>query len=467
MYRPGILKNIFHKSRRTLAKKWFNIIKPYTIGITGSMGKTYTSNILSKLLPEAVVTNLNLDTTFNIPITALKLKPENKLAIFEMGIDRINEMSEHLEIIRPNIAIVTGITSVHTDKEHLGSFENLVLEKQKIVECLSEDDYAILNFDDENVRAMARATKAKVLFFGSDRKFCRIFFDSSKTEITLAGSHFEASLKNANRELPIKLDTKFIGSQFIYNLMASFLAYEIIKNKAGLAVEEIIDTFSEIISTIEPLKGRMSLEKAGTNTILNDSLRSNMISLIFGLKTFSEIKLFTKCRKILVLGEMGEIGETEKEKHAEAGRLIAGLTGLSGLAESGKPAEPGRLSGPADSDCKENPGLAGRSGGFDLFIGIGPLMQIAIESAILAGFPRENTFSADNALEAGKLLKEKLNETDIIYLKGSLLRHLERVTMILNNEKVECTAVSCPFYNSCRKCKYRMSGYPPNNKYPN
>ena len=421
MHNPGTLKNIFHNTRRILAKKWFSYVRPYTIGITGSMGKTYTTYILSNLFKEAVVTDLNLDTLYNIPITALKLKKDTKLSVLEYGIDQIGEMDKHLQIAKPNIAIVTGITGVHTDTEHLGSLENLIKEKRKLIECLGTNDYAILNYDDESVRKMAQFTKANVIFFGSNPEKCSVIFDNKKTTISITGTNFV--IKDQEKNIRIKLRTKLYGTLFVYNLMASYIVYKLINLKKSSFKISLIKHFQDLISDIPPLKGRMSFENVAGFDILDDSLRSNPLSIMNGLETFDQLELNPDQRKIIVLGEMGELGTTEIVEHQNLGKYIA------------------------------------KNNKFDLYIGIGPLQEISIKTAIENGFNKNILVYTENTLEAGLVLKTKLQKGDVIYLKGSLLRHMERILMIINQEQVYCDIVSCPFYNSCRVCKFRNSGY--------
>jgi len=421
MHKTDPLKRLFHHTRRFAAKKWFNYIRPYTIGITGSMGKTYTTYILSKLYKNAIVTDLNLDTIYNIPITALKLTKNSKLAIFEYGIDQVGEMNKHLQIAKPNVVIVTGITGVHTDSEHLGSLENLIAEKRKLVECLKEDDYAILNYDDENVRNMATHTKAKVVFFGSDPSKCAITFNPQETKLSLNGTTFEVT--DQEEGLTFKLKTKLFGTQFVYNLMAAYLTYKLIESRNESYKVVIIWQFEDIISKIQPLKGRMSFDKIAGYEVLDDSLRSNPSSIKNGLETFTQIELNPEQRKILVLGEMGELGSSETEEHELLGKYISKMNQ------------------------------------FEYYIGIGPLQELSINSAVKNGLNKDKTFYAKNAIEAGLALKQYLEKGDVIYLKGSLLRHMERIIMTISQEGVNCDVVSCPLYNSCRVCKFRYSKY--------
>ena len=99
-YRPNLFKTILHKSRRAMASLWLSFQPVLQIAITGSQGKTNTTQIISKITQEkgsTVVTDLNLDTIYNVPITALKVTPWTKYAVFELGIDKPGEMDTHLQ----------------------------------------------------------------------------------------------------------------------------------------------------------------------------------------------------------------------------------------------------------------------------------------------------------------------------------------------------------------------------------
>jgi len=225
-YQPNFFKKFFHNSRRLLAKNWLSLQSATQIAITGSQGKTNTSQLIAKaLLPlgATVVTDLNLDTIYNVPITALKVAPWTKFAVFELGVDHPGEMDLHLEIVKPKIAIITGISPVHTDKEHLGSQERLIKEKRKLIEALPKEGYAILNWDDENVRNMSKHTRAKIFWYGKDKDYCDVWAD--EVSIGLDGTTF--FLHDKNNEFKIK--TQLIGKQHIYNIMAAYLVFKLVK----------------------------------------------------------------------------------------------------------------------------------------------------------------------------------------------------------------------------------------------
>ncbi|HLL60819.1 MAG TPA: Mur ligase family protein, partial [Candidatus Nitrosocosmicus sp.] len=140
-----IIKPLFHRTRRLLAKRYLRLMSARQIAVTGSMGKTNTTYVLSKMLPalgKVEKTDINLDTIYNVPITALKVRPWHKFVIFELGVDHIGEMDKHLEIARPQVSVITGISPVHTDEEHFGSLQKLIEEKRKMIQTLAPSGFA-------------------------------------------------------------------------------------------------------------------------------------------------------------------------------------------------------------------------------------------------------------------------------------------------------------------------------------
>jgi len=411
MYQPKGIKKIYHQTRRFLAKYWLSLINPTQIAITGSQGKTTTTQTLAKILSQidkTVVTDINLDTNFNVPITALKITPWTKFAVFELGVDHIGEMEKHLEIVKPKIGVITGISPVHTDKEHFGSLENLIREKRKLIENLpgeKNEGVAILNYDDENVRNMAPFTKAKVIFYGSDKKYCQYYFDKNSVKVSLKGTSFQLFSNHPPNWMTIS--TKLIGLHHPSNLTAVFTILKILFPNNP----KIDSIFAAIVSKIEPLRGRMNIEKGpmGT-TLLNDCLRANPKSTDEGLKTFYQID-YKKGKKIAILGVMGELYDPIKEHKNTAKTLI-----------------------------KYSP---------DIVVGVGEYRKYTLDEAKNLGFPKERLFFAKDVFEAADILKKIIKAGDFLYLKSSLLRNLWRIIKILNNQPVCCKQEFCP-YHHCR-----------------
>jgi UDP-N-acetylmuramoyl-tripeptide--D-alanyl-D-alanine ligase len=410
-YKPPLHKKIFHATREQLASLWIKTINPIQIGVTGSQGKTSTTTLIYNLLKsknKTVMTDLNLDTIYNVPITALKVKPSTKFVVFELGVDMPHQMDKALSVANPKIGVVTSISAVHTDNEHFGSIENLIHEKGKLISALPEDGIAVLNWDDENVRNMSKLSKANIKYFGTNSKKCDVSFENLK--ITKNGTEFTLLPKESK---PFSINTKLYGTHHVQNIMAAYLAIK------SLNISN--DEFKNTVESIQPLKGRMSLESGPRDTyILNDALRASPKSTETGVRTLNIIE-HSEGRKIAVLNEMGELKDPESE-HRKIGEIIANLK-------------------------------------IDYLISIGPLQKFTAESAINSGMDKSKVQHVNNVLDAAKILEDYIEKGDLIYLKGSLLRHSERILIFLSGEKVGCNVTLCPFYNLCYNCKYLKKGY--------
>lgn len=395
------IKNFYHQSRRFLAKLWLNInLQLQIVGITGSYGKTGVVTVVSKVLGAKFSVNktdTNLDTVFNLPITILKTKIWNEVLVLEYGIDHKGEMDSHLSLVKPKIVVLTGISPVHSDEEHLGSLENIIIEKTKLINSIPDDGLAIFNFDDPIVRKIGENFLKPKKFYGTSKK-ADIWADNIK--MTSEGTSFTLCKK----EKKILIKTGLIGYPAVSNCLAAYIV------GCEFKVEE--NQILEKLKELKPLKGRLSFEKGplGSN-LLNDSLRANPASTISGLKTLSQFS----GRKIAVLGEMGELGELEEKMHRLVGKEIAGLK-------------------------------------IDYLVGVGPLTKYIIAEAEKNGFDKKRCYWAKDVKQAAEILKKILKDGDIFYLKASLLRHLERIILILNGEKVCCNEIVCHYYQKCSTC---------------
>lgn len=318
-----ILKPIFHSTRRAIAKIWLDQMNVTQIAITGSQGKTAVSQglyaMLSTIRP-TVVTDTNLDTIYNVPITALKTRPYHHFVIFELGIDKIGEMDFHLEIVRPKIAVITGVSPVHSDKSHMKSFENVIAQKRVLLEKIEVDASAVLNYSDPNVRSMAKSTKAKIYWYGktedkpADSETPYVGYSDLK--VSKKGTEFLLTDFGNGEKLNIK--TQLIG---VFNGEVICAIYTILKILNPMFVMQFDQGVLELL---KPLRGRMNIEDGPKDTtILNDSLRASPTSTMSGLVTFASIQSDGN-RKIAILADMGELEDPEGE-HRKIGKLLATL----------------------------------------------------------------------------------------------------------------------------------------------
>lgn len=409
MAQTAAWKQPYHRTRRLIAKIWLQLFPQLTIiGITGSHGKTNTTRAIAQVLSEkyrTLQTDLNLDTVYNLPITLLKLRPWQQKLVLEFGVDHKGEMDFHLSLVKPSIAVITGINPTHSDPELLGSLAKVIEEKSKLLEALEENEMAIMNWDDGEVRKMAKKTKAKVLWYGTSPK-CD--FWAGKINVDFSGTTF--LLHHQNKKMSLK--TGLIGRHFVL----SCLAAAAIGKLQGLSWDEI----KRGLAKLKPLKGRISIEKGPQNSILiNDALRANPSSTIAGLQVL--VDLPTKGKRIAVLGEMGELGNSAESGHREIGRKVAELK-------------------------------------IDYLVSIGPLQKYTAEEAKKSGMKEEKIFWVKDVHQAAQVLDKILKKGDLFYLKGSLLRHMERVLLILKRKKVGCRVANCHFYQQCPSCPHLEEG---------
>ncbi|HEX7456022.1 MAG TPA: UDP-N-acetylmuramoyl-tripeptide--D-alanyl-D-alanine ligase [Candidatus Nanoarchaeia archaeon] len=381
-----VLKGFFHNFRRIAAKLWL-LTHPKTevIGVTGSYGKTNITAAISTVLAEkfkVLSTDTNLDTRFNIPITALKLSDHQKL-VLEYGIDRPREMDYHLFVAKPRVAVISGVTPVHADSAHLGSLENIIKEKSKLAAAVPVSGWSIINWDDQFARQVGEVARGKVVYYGRNRYHCEFWASHIKT--SFKGTTFKLHFRGASHLVKVPL----IGRHHAYTAMVAAIVGII----SGLKWREISTGLSKLI----PLDGRGHIEPGPKESvILNDSRRSNPASAAAGLQTLADL---SAKRKIAVLGEMGELGKYEEEGHRCVGKKAA----------------------------QTRP---------DYLICVGEATKFIAEEA-RRGMKKNQVIWVKDVFEAAGVLSGILRKGDLWYLKGSLLKHLERIPLIIEGKDVD------------------------------
>lgn len=405
-------KKPLHSIRRMSARLWLRMHSNLKIiGVSGSYGKTNTVQAISAVLAEkapVLTTDLNLDTIYNLPITLLKLRNFHRFLVLEYGVDHRGEMNFHLTLVKPSIVVLTGINPTHSEPGLLDSLEGIINEKSKLIETLSKKDWLILNWDDLYVRQMSGKTSAQNYRYGTSKE---ADFWADGIRVSFEGTEFNCHFKKEK----IKIKTGLIGRHFVQNCLAAIAVGRV----CGLSWLEI----KTGLAKLKPLKGRLSIEKGPLGTILiNDALRANPASTVAGLQTLADLPLAVGRKRLAVLGEMGELGSWLERGHRLVGKKVAEI----------KP---------------------------DFLVAIGPSTQFIVDEAIKAGMKKTRIFWVENVNKAAVVLKKILKKGDLFYLKGSLLRHLERVLLILKGRKVNCRLTACHRYESCNSCPNSLRSY--------
>ena len=349
------------------------------VAITGSAGKTTAKELTANVLEaggKKVLRNIkNYNNGLGHPLTVLNLAADKSfdVAVLEMGMSTpMREIARLCEITPPDFAVALNVLPVHV--EHLGSIENVAKAKAELIEGMKPNGTAILNADDKRVSAMRELSKGETLTYGIENKA-----DVSAAEIEserFGETKFILNLPNGNA----KVSMQFSGRHSVLNaLAASAVGFSF-----GMTAKEIADA----LKTIKPptQRGEVLYFNAGF-TVINDSYNSNPSALLGMVRTLVENGKNAK-RKIVVAGEMLELGADEKEIHSATGADLAGS-------------------------------------GIDVLIGVRGLAKEMVSGASEAGLGETEFF--DSSEDAGDFLASEVKSGDLILIKGSRGVRTEKV----------------------------------------
>ena len=315
------------------------------LAVTGSAGKTSTKEILAHILMtqyRVLKSTGNLNNHIGLPLQLLKLEPGHDLAVVEMGMNHLGEIRALGTLAHHDLAIVTSVAPVHL--EFFNSLADIARAKYEIIETLHPGGVAVLNADDDYVCQFGRDFKGKVVTFGLHRAA-----DVSARNIVIypsGGSSFDLMVEGVREpvELPI------LGEHNIYNALAATAA----AMEKGITPSQI----AAALATVQPGDKRGQLLQVNGATIINDCYNSNPKALQSMVDTLAQMKAQ---RRILIAGEMLELGPAGEKLHREAGchaaqKKIDIIIGVRGLA---KTLVEGAASGGAKAEYMETPEEAG------------------------------------------------------------------------------------------------------------
>jgi len=291
------------------------------LAVTGSAGKTTTKEILAHILStrfRVMKSSGNLNNHIGLPLQLLKLEAEHDLAVVEMGMNHAGEIRALGALAHHDLAVVTTVAPVHL--EFFESLAAIARAKYEIIETLHSGGVAVLNADDEYVCQFGRDFKGKVVTFGIKRAA-----DVSARNVKLngaEGSTFDLIAGSVGEPVTFPL----VGEHNIYNALAAAAA----AMQRGLTPSQA----AVALSSIAPPDKRGQVLNIGGATIINDCYNSNPRALAAMIDTLASMKAQ---RRILVVGEMLELGPTAEALHRESGKhaaekkidLVIGVRGMA------------------------------------------------------------------------------------------------------------------------------------------
>ncbi len=279
------------------------------VAITGSNGKTTTKEMLRAILQErygagAVLANVgNLNNLIGLPLTLAQLRETHRAVIVEMGMNAPGEIARLTEIARPTVGLITCVGEAHLGG--LGSIEGIARAKGELFEGLDEGATAVVNLDDPHVARLGEACRRPVLTYGDGGRVC--VRDVVTEQIDSTSFVLDVDENSLGVELPLG------GRHNVHNALGA----------AALAVALGIDgeTIARGLSATEPPPMRMRAEKLENGVVVvNDAYNANPASLRAALAT---VTAAGSSRRIVVLGEMLELGDDAAAWHREAGLDVA------------------------------------------------------------------------------------------------------------------------------------------------
>jgi UDP-N-acetylmuramoyl-tripeptide--D-alanyl-D-alanine ligase len=340
------------------------------IGVTGSVGKTTTKEIIAHVLGaqfKVHKTAENFNNHLGLPLQLLRLEPEHEIAVMELGMSHAGEITALAELAQPEVGVVTNVAPVHL--EFFDSICGIARAKYELIESLPAGGVAVLNADDEYVAQFGRDFKGRVLRYGTAPAA-----DVQAENVRLlgaAGSEFEAICDGSRHTVKLPL----AGRHNVLNALAA----------VAVALSQGMDPAKAVaaLATVPVPGGRGERIEVDGVTLVSDCYNSNPKALEAMLEVLASLPA---TRRVVVAGQMLELGAESAALHAQCGQLAAAK-------------------------------------GIDVVLGVAGdalhLAQKALQCGAMAGF-------VEDAGQAGRWMARHLRAGDVVLVKGSHGVHLER-----------------------------------------
>lgn len=340
------------------------------VGVTGSAGKTTTKEAIAHVLSSryrVLKSEGNFNNHFGLPLMLLKLEPEHDMAVIEMGMSHAGEISALAKIAQPEIGVVTVVAPVHL--EYFDSLASIARAKYELIESLPAGGIAVLNADDEYVSQFGRDFNGKVVMYGT-RANADIRAEQMQSR-GAEGSEFDVVVNGVRERAALPL----VGTHNISNALAAVA----VGFERGITLAEAVAS----LATMRAADKRGQVVQLGNIRVINDCYNSNPKALEAMVDALAAMPAK---RRIVVAGEMLELGPAGEKMHQAAGQHIAEKK-------------------------------------IDVLIGVRGLAQPMVEAAKTKGMQAEFVATPE---EAGEWLARQSREGDVVLLKASRGVKLEK-----------------------------------------
>lgn len=319
---PYILVDSTETAMKKLAAFYRRSLSVKVVGITGSVGKTSTKEMIASVLAEkyqVLKTEGNLNNEIGLPLTIFKIREEHQVAVLEMGISEFGEMHRLAEMARPDVCVITNIGLCHL--ENLITRDGILKAKTESFEHLSEGGIAVLNGDDDKLCQKTTVNGKPAVFYGIGREPIQVgtkeeaVSGASKevyaTDVKAIGLSGTQAVIHVGED-SFTVNIPIAGEHNVYNALAAVC----VGRQLGLTIEEM----KRGIEAVQTISGRSNLIEKNGITIIDDCYNANPVSM----KASIDVLSHAPGRKIAVLGDMGELGSEERALHYMVGEHFAG-----------------------------------------------------------------------------------------------------------------------------------------------
>ncbi len=303
---PYILVQNVLKALQDIAAYYRSTLDIPIIGITGSVGKTSTKEYIASVLSQkfcVLKTEGNFNNEIGVPLTLLKIREEHEVAVVEMGINHFGEMKRLGRMAKPNYMVYTNIGDCHL--EFLGDRRGVLKAKTEVFEELSDPAVVLVNGDDENLATVQDVRGKEPIRFGlrasnsiyADHIVGKGLFGSDATIHTPQGT--------------LKASIPLPGEHMVRNALAA--------TAVGLELGESLKEITKGIASVKPTGGRSRVIQAKNYCVIDDCYNANPVSTEAAI----DLLILAQGRKVAILGDMFELGDTAKQMHARVGHYAA------------------------------------------------------------------------------------------------------------------------------------------------
>ncbi len=306
--KPYILVDSTRQALKDLAAFYLSRLDVKVVGISGSVGKTSTKEMIASVLSrkyQVHKTKGNFNNEIGLPLTIFKLEETHQAAVLEMGISDFGEMHRLAAVAQPDIAVLTNIGMSHL--KTLGSRDGILKAKTEMFDHLRGDACVILNGDDDLLCTLTQVNGKPPIFYGIGASRHKQAYASDIENLGLRGIRLTIHLADE----AIRVRIPIPGEHNVYNALAAAA----VGRQLGLTNEEIKDG----IENARTIDGRTNLIETRNMTVIDDCYNANPLSM----KASIDVLATALGRTIAVLGDMGDLGQDERSLHYEVGRHLA------------------------------------------------------------------------------------------------------------------------------------------------